>query len=185
MGDLAGREATGSEDLRARRYDRGQRPRGQNRRAARRARSPRAHLPAAFLVIGRMVFSRWGTGSSHPLLSCPSQAGTTRTSPYARSRGRDPGVVHEDPAPRGGARDRQRLQASATATAAADLRPFLHPLPGVLHAEALQQKLRSAPRQLVRAEPPGRGLRGDVCDLAQPALGLAQPLRRLAGAQEN
>ena len=52
------------------------------------------------------------------------------------------------------------------AAAAADLRPVLHAVPGLLHAEAVQQELRPAPRQLVRAEPSRRGLRRDVRRLA-------------------
>ena len=55
---------------------------------------------------------------------------------------------------------------------------------GVLHAEAVQQELRAAPRRLVRAEPPRRGLRRDVRRLADADERVAAALRRLAGAQE-
>ena len=90
----------------------------------------------------------------------------------------------QDPAPRGRPRHRQRLQAAAAAAASADLRPVLHAVSGVLHAEAVQQELRAAPRQLVRAEPSRRGLRRDVRGVAEPGFRLAHALRRLAGAEE-
>ena len=131
-----------------------------------------------------MVLARWGSRRGHPVLSGASAAGAARTSPDARGRGRHARMVHEDPAPRGGTRDRQRLQAAAAPAATADLRPVLHAVPRLLHAEAVQQKLRAAPGQLVRAEPPGRGFRRDVRGVAEPAVRLAQPLRRLAGAEE-
>ena len=38
--------------------------------------------------------------------------------------------------------------------------------PGLLHAQAVQQELRAAPGQLVRAEPPGRRLRRDIRRMA-------------------
>ena len=57
-------------------------------------------------------------------------------------------------------------------------------VPRVLHAEAVQQELRAAPRLLVRAEPPGRGLRRDVRRLADARQQLGAALRRLAGAEE-
>ena len=82
-------------------------------------------------------------------------------------------MVHEDPAPRGGPRHRQRLQAAPAAAAAADLRPVLHAVSGLLHAEAVQQELRSASRQLVRAEPSRRGLRRDLRRLADAGRRLA------------
>ena len=141
-------------------------------------------ISAAFLVIGRMVLARWRPRRGDPLLPRASAAGAARAGPDARGRGRHARVVHEDPAPRGRTRDRQRLQAAAAAPAAADLRPVLHAVSRVLHAEAVQQELRAASRQLVRAEPSRRGLRRDVRGLAEPAGRLAQPLRRLAGAEE-
>ena len=90
----------------------------------------------------------------------------------------------QDPAPRGRARDRQRLQAAAAAQAAQAVRAVDGGVPRVLHAQALQQELRPAPRFLVRAEPPGRGLRRDVRGVAQPALAVARALCRLAGPEE-
>ena len=80
--------------------------------------------------------------------------------------------------------DRQRLQAAAAAPPAAALRAVLHGVSQLLHAEAVQQELRAASRQLVRAEPSGRRLRRDLRGVAEPRVGLAHPLRRLAGAQE-
>ena len=66
----------------------------------------------------------------------------------------------------------------------AGLRVARRAVPGVLHAEAVQQELRAAPRLLVRAEPSRRGLRGDVRRLADAEQRVAAALRRLAGAQE-
>ena len=56
--------------------------------------------------------------------------------------------------------------------------------PGVLHAEAVQQELRPAPRPLVRAEPSRRRLRRNVRRLARPAVDVGDALRRLAGAAQ-
>jgi hypothetical protein len=58
-------------------------------------------------------------------------------------------------------------------------------LPRVLHAASPYSKsLRAAPRCVVRAEPPGRGLRRDVRRLADARQPTGAALRRLAGAQE-
>ena len=62
--------------------------------------------------------------------------------------------------------------------------PSYKAYPRVLRSEAVQQELRAAPRQLVRAEPSRRGFRRDVRRLAEPAVGLAPALRGLAGAEE-
>ena len=156
-----------------------------HRGTAGRARRPRPDLSAALLVIGRMVLSRRRPGRRHPLLPRPPAAGTARTQPDARGRGRHARMVHEDPAPRSRTRDRQRLQAAAAPAPAADLRPVVHAVPGVLHAEAVQQELRPASRQLVRAEPPRRGLRRDVRGVAESQARLAEALRGLAGARRS
>ena len=50
--------------------------------------------------------------------------------------------------------------------AARDLRQLARAVPRVLHAEAVQQELRAAPRRVVRAEPSRRGLRRDVRGVA-------------------
>src|SRR5207247_11265021 len=54
----------------------------------------------------------------------------------------------------------------------------------VLHAEAVQQELRPAPRSLVCAEPSGRGLRRNVCRVARPWVDVGDAICRLAGAAE-
>ena len=59
-----------------------------------------------------------------------------------------------------------------------------HAVSRVLHAEAVQQELRAAPRSLVRAEPSRRGLRGDVRRLARSAVELVHPLRGMARAPQ-
>ena len=62
--------------------------------------------------------------------------------------------------------------------------PSYQRLSRVLHAEAVQQELRAASRQLVRAEPSRRRLRRDVRRVAEPAVGLARALCGLAGVEE-
>ena len=62
--------------------------------------------------------------------------------------------------------------------------PSYKAYPEYLRPEAVQQELRPASRQLVRAEPSRRGLRRDVRRLAEPGVGLARALRGLAGAEE-
>ena len=81
-------------------------------------------------------------------------------------------------------RHRQRLHAAAAPQAAQAVRPVDGGVSRVLHAQALQQELRPAPRLLVRAEPSRRGLRRDVRGVAQAGLAVARALRRLAGAEE-
>ena len=98
--------------------------------------------------------------------------------------GGDPEIVPEDPAPRGRPRDRQRVSAAPPADAAPALRPPDDAVPRVLHAEAVQQELRPAPRSLVRAEPSRRGLRRDVRGLARSAVDVGDAVRRLAGAAQ-
>ena len=58
------------------------------------------------------------------------------------------------------------------------VRPHLRALSEVLPAAPLQQELRHPPRRLVRAEPSGRGLRGDLRGLARPRLRLAPSATR-------
>ncbi len=58
------------------------------------------------------------------------------------------------------------------------VRQVVGSLSGVLHAEAVQQELRPAPRSLVRAEPSRRGLRRDLRAVADAAVELAAALRR-------
>ena len=70
------------------------------------------------------------------------------------------------------------------AAAARDLRLAREALSRVLHAEAVQQELRAAPRLVVRAEPPRRRLRRNVRRLADAEQRVAPALRRLAGAEE-
>src|SRR5262245_37524067 len=64
------------------------------------------------------------------------------------------------------------------------VRAIIVALPRFLPAEPGQPALRPASSALVRAEPPGRGFRRDLRDLAHAALELAAALRRMAGAQE-
>ena len=139
---------------------------------------------AALLAVGRMVLARRRAGRGDPVLPRASAAREARTRADARGRGGHRRLVHEDPAARGGTRHRQRLQAAAAAAPPAALRPVVHAVSRLLHAEAVQQELRAAPRQLVRAEPSGRGFRGDVRGVAEPGSDWRGALRRLAGAEE-
>ena len=59
---------------------------------------------------------------------------------------------------------------------------------GVLHAEAVQQELRPAPRSLVRAEPSRRGFRRDLRRLARSAVDVgarATPAGRRSGSSST
>ncbi len=131
-----------------------------------------------------MVLARRGPRGGDPLLSGPSPAVATRADSDARGRGRHTRVVYEDSPPRGRPRDRQRLQAPTATAPAADLRAVVHAISRLLHAKTVQQELRAASRQLVLAEPSRRGLCRDIRGVAEPEGRLAQPLRRLAGAEE-
>src|SRR5690242_4948039 len=136
MGGVAGREAPGSAHFATGRDHRRQRPRTAPGRTPGRARRSRPGLPAARLVIGRMVLPRWCPRCGYSLLPGPPPAVTARASANARGRRRNARLVHEAPAPRSVARDRQRLQTAAAPAAAADLRAVVHGVSVVLHAEA-------------------------------------------------
>jgi len=84
-------------------------------------------------------------------------------------------LVHAHPAARGGARDRQRLQASPAPPAPAGVRSFVQGVSRVLRSEAVQQELRAASRQLVRAEPSRRGLCRDLRRVDEPGIGTGGP----------
>src|SRR3990172_7461908 len=92
------------------------------------------------------------------------------------------GAAH--PASRGGARHRERLPPPPPPAPPAVVRQIVPTLPRPLHAQTVQQELRPAPRSVVRAEPPRRGLRRDVRRLADPRLAVAGAARRRAGAKE-
>ena len=133
-------------------------------------------LPSALLAVGRVVHARRRRRHRHPVLSGAPAPREARREPDARSRGRRPRLVHEDPAPRGRTRDRQRVPPAAPAQAAEAVRPVVDAVSGVLHAEAVLQELRPAPRLVVRAEPSRRGLRRDVRGVAEARLALARAL---------
>src|SRR5213083_3692608 len=167
----------------------GTRPLGQQPPAPDRAgetgagRARPAH-PPAFLAVRRVVLSRRRAGSGDPVLPGPSPPGPARAEPDARGGGGQPGVVPAHPAPRGGPRGRERLPPASPQAAAGALRPVLPQVPRVLHAQALQQELRPPPGLLVRAEPPRRGLRGDLRGVDHPRLGLGAAVPGLEGAPE-
>src|SRR5205085_5330166 len=57
-------------------------------------------------------------------------------------------------------------------------------VPRVLHAQAVQQKLRPPPRSLVRTKPSRRRLRGDLRCLARGEIRVGDALRGMAGAAQ-
>ena len=67
--------------------------------------------------------------------------------------GRHAGVVHADPAARGGSRLRQRVRPAPQAQTRPAVRQAVRALPGLLPAAAVLEELRAAPRLVVRAEP--------------------------------
>ena len=123
-------------------------------------------------------------GVAIPFYLAHPAARAARARPDARSRRRHAGVVHAILRHEAGhaidnaykLRQRRRRQQI--------FGPSYKAYPAVLHAEAVQQELRAASRQLVRAEPSRRGLRRDVRGLAEPAVGLARALCGLAGDEE-
>ena len=173
MGRVARRQADGSADLRSERQHRGQRAGATHHPASQRAGRPRADgVRPPLLAFRRMVLARRRAGRGDSLLPGPPAAGEARADPDARSRGRHAGVVPEDPPPRSRARDRQRLPAEEPAAAPACLRPVLHAVSGLLHAQAVRQSY-VLHLDSWYAEPSRRGLRRDVRRLADARLRLA------------
>ncbi len=163
----------------------GRDPRGQPARAspgpvAGGAGRPRPGVPAALLAVRGMVLPGRRPRGRHPLLSRASAPGAPGREADPRGRRRHARVVPQDPAPRGGPRHRERVPPAPAAAAPVPLRPQLGAVPEVLPAPALQPQLRGPPRRVLRAEPPGRGLRGDLRRLAHPRIPLAGALRGLA-----
>src|SRR5207248_6383700 len=101
----------------------------------------------------------------------------------ARSRGRDAGVVHETDAARGRSRLHVCLPVDPEKKVAGNVRAnFGRRNAEFLSAAPVQPQLRDASGRLVRAGAPGRRFRGDVRDLADAGVRLAQALRRLESA---
>ena len=123
-------------------------------------------------------------GSRAPVLPRASEAHASRAQADARGRGRHGPTVHEAPAPRARPRRAARLRPASPPPLARPLRQLVPALPRILPAEPREPPLRAAPRLLVRAGPPRRGLRRDLRGLADAGLALAQALRRMAGAAQ-
>ena len=157
---------------------------GPDCRAASGTRGEGHHLPAALLALGRVVHAGRRGGRSHPVLPGPPAPIPSRAGPDAGGGGWDAGMVHEDSASRGGPCHRPRVPARPAADASAPVRQAVHAISRAVHAQAIQQELRPAPRLLVRPEPPGRGLRRDLRRLADAQRHVAAAVRRMAGAAE-
>ncbi len=82
------------------------------------------------------------------------------------------------------ARAPARLSAPSAPLVAEVLRPFLEAVSEVLPAESGLAPVRAAPPDVLRAEPSGRGFRGDVRRLAPAARDVAAALRGVAGARQ-
>ncbi len=147
--------------------------------AARRTGASRDSAQAARLDLQRVVLARRHSRDRHPVLPGAPAAEQARAQADARGRRRDGRGVHAHPAPRGRARDRHGLPAAPAQALARNLRQFPPALPRCLQTQTQQPQLRRASRGVVRASPPGGGLRGDLRRLAGAAVALAQALPQL------
>ena len=143
-------------------------------------------VPHSLLSLRRVVHARRRHRDRDPVLPGASAAREARGGADARGRRRRTRVVHAHPAPRGGPRHRQRLPAAAARGSAArcSARPQ-KPYPEFYTPKPVQQELRAASRRVVRAEPSRRGLRRNVCGLADAEQRMAAAIRRLAGAARS
>ena len=147
--------------------------------------APEGHsVPAARLDLGGVVLARRHARHRDSVLPCAPAIAAARAALHARGRGRQRQMAHAHPAARGRARDRHRVRAAPSQDLAADVRQGLAPLSVAVLPAARQSPVRAAPRPLVCAESPDRGLRRDVRGVARAALALAQPVRGLAGARQ-
>jgi hypothetical protein len=155
-------------------------PPGAEPRAARPgARSRRPPLPSPRLALHRLVLALGRAGLRDPLLPGAHAADPAGAPPDVRGGGSEPPGLHATDAPRDGPRHRLGLPAAPPQGLAGGLRPGLPALHGVVRSPPAQPELRAQPRELVRAEPPHRGLRRDLRRVAPSPLDLAQVLRRL------
>ena len=151
----------------------------------RRARRARPDVPAALLAVRRMVHARRRARHRDPVLSRASAAREARARADARSGRRRSGVVPARfCATRPATRSTTRYQLRRRPTRRRLFGNPATPISRVLHAEAVQQELRPAPRSLVRAEPSRRRFRRNVRRVARPAVDVGDALRRLAGAAQ-
>src|SRR5580692_1392639 len=92
--------------------------------------------------------------------------------------------MHGHPPPRGRPCHPARLSAAAPPALAAAVRTVLETLPALLPAQSGQPAICPASSAVVRAEPPGRGFRRNLCGVAAAAFELADALCRMARAEE-
>src|SRR6185437_791838 len=119
-----------------------------------------------------------------PVLSCPSPPHETREENDARGRGRHLVRMHGHSPSRGRSCRAARLSIAPPPALAAIVRTVFETLPALLPAQSGQPALCPASAALVRAEPSGRGFRRNLCGVVAAAVGLADALCRLAGAEE-
>src|SRR6059058_3461353 len=131
-----------------------------------------------------MVHARRRPWRRDPVLSRASAPRASGARADARGRRGRSRLVPQDSASRGRPRNRQRVPAAATPDEAAAVRQPRDRVSGVLHAEAVQQKLRPPSRSLVRAKPSGRGLRRNVRRVARSRVDVGDALRRVAGTAQ-
>src|SRR5882757_8065914 len=118
------------------------------------------------------------------LLSRPSPLDETREENDARGRRRHLVRVHGHSPSRDGPCCAACLPAATPPALAAVVRPVFETLPALLPAQSGQPALCPASSSLVRAEPFGRGFRRNLCGMVAAAVELADPVCRLAGAEE-
>src|SRR5262249_19112008 len=108
----------------------------------------------------------------------------TREENDARGRGQQLVRVHGHSPSRGRPCSAARLPVATPPALATVVRPVFETLPALLPAQSGQSELCPASSALVRAEPSGRGFGRNLGGVVAAAVELADPLRRLAGAEE-
>ena len=144
----------------------------------------RGLVPPALLALRRVVHAGRRAGRRDSVLPRAPAAREARAGADARGRRRRPRVrACGSCATRPGTRSTTRTSFGG-GRRAGGCSATRHAVSRVLHAEAVQQELRAAPRSLVRAEPSRRGLRRDVRRVARSGVDVGDALRGLAGAAE-
>ena len=186
MGRLARRQAAGSADLRAGRDDRRQRARAAHRAAPGRAQRPRPEPFEPHFWLSAEWFSPDGVpGVADPVLSRAPAPREARADADARGRRGHARVVHEDPAPRGRARDRQRLPSAQRGCAGSrcSARPTCS-IPTTTRPSRTARATSSISTAGTRRAIPDEDFAETFAVWLTPDVRLADALRGLAGAQE-
>ena len=158
---------------------------GLRREALRRARRATAPVQAARLAVGRLVLAQQHPGLCHSVL--PGAPGLRRLEHdqfldvEGASRAECMRIMRHEAGhafQHAYQLHRRRRWQELFGKSSTRYPEYYRPNPA-------SKKLRPAPATLVCAEPSGRGLRRNVCGLAQVARGLATQVRRLAGTEET